>query len=130
MKSLVDLAFSVQEQARSMDSVSPMVQKALDAHRKEQEEAASKDIVETLRSLERRKAEDVRKVRRLKAELKRAKTGLDDLDRAWAYAQETANFLPLLAALGQIGPYDLPEPDRFHELTQVPSDFTPAGAGE
>ena len=130
MKSLVDLAFSVQEQVKSMDSVSPMVQKALDAHRSEREEAASKDIVEVLRAMDRSKSQSVKTIRRLKAELKRTKAALDELDRAWAYAQETANFLPVLAALGQIGAYDLPEPDRFAELTTVPSDFVPAGAGE
>lgn len=123
MRALVELALAVAEKERSGGDVSPMVQKALEKHRKEREEAASDEIVELLRTIERHKLGERQTVRRLKAQLKQVVNALDDLDRRWAFAQATNNFLPVLAFFGRVNRHDLANPDEWDVLTTVPSDF-------
>lgn len=130
MQALVELALAVHESERESESVSPIVKAALKKHREEQQEAASNDIVGLLRKMESQKLQTRKSIRRLKAELKTEKAKLDDLDRRWAYAQQTANFLPVLAFFGMIHKHDVSSPEDFDTLIRVPSDWTPEGAGE
>lgn len=123
MQALIELAMAINEKERASEDVSPMVAKALEKHRVEREEAASNDIVALLRRIESHKLEKVREIRRKKVELKKTVAGLDDLDRRWAYAQSTNNFLPVLAFFGEVDRNDMVSPEDFDALTRVPSDF-------
>ena len=123
MKALVELALAINEKEKASEEVSPMVQKALEKHREEREEAASNDIVKLLRQIEQHKMGERQNIRRLKADLKRTIDRLADLDRRWAFAQKTNNFLPVLAFFGQVNPHDLANPADFDALTKVPDDF-------
>jgi hypothetical protein len=55
--------------------------------------------------------------------VKKLVSGLNDLDRRWAYAQETSNFLPVLAYFERVSPNDLSDPSDFARLTTVPADW-------
>lgn len=120
---LVDLALAVSEQERSIEDVSPVVKKALEKHKAEQEEAASNSIVELLRTIENYKVTTRRDIRRLKSQLKKMTSCLNQLDHCWDYAQKTSNFLPVLAFLGKLNKHDLPNPEDYDKLTQVPENF-------
>jgi len=123
MKSLVELALAVTENEKQRENVSPVVKKALAKHREEQEEAASNDIVALLRRIETHKLEVRGDIRRIKAQLKSSVAGLGDLDRRWAYAESTANFLPVLAFFNLVSASDLANPADFQTMTTVPADF-------
>lgn len=122
MNALVELALAVTEENETT-GVSDMVKKALEKHRSEREEAAANDIVALLRTIEQHKQQQRATIRRLKGELSRAKAGLDDLDRRWAFAQKTNNFLPVLAFFNRVQRHQLANPDDFDTLTSVPKDF-------
>jgi len=124
MRALVELALAISEKEKAAGDVSPMVQKALEKHRQEREEAASNDIVTLLRDIESHKLAKRQEIRRLKAELKRTVSSLDDLDRRWAFAQSSNNFLPVLAFFNRVAPRDLANPEDFETLTKVPADFS------
>lgn len=130
MKALVALALAVQEGERSSNTVSPTTKKALEKYRLESEEAASNDIVELMRRIEDTKLATRATIRKLKAQTNAAVKGLNDLDRRWDYAQETDNFLPVLAYFGSIGPSDLSNPEDFAKLTTVPDDWKPSTPAE
>lgn len=129
MQALVELALAATEEERTT-GVSELVRKALTQHREEQQEAASNEIVSLLRRIEKDKQTQRREIRRLKAQLKRTKGNLDDLDRRWAYAQKTNNFLPVLRYFDMVRSYDLANPEDFDSLTSVPSDFEPDADSE
>lgn len=124
MRALIDLALAITEKERNASEVSPMVQKALEKHREEREEAASNDIVSLLREIESHKLNERQQIRILKNQLKKVTAGLNDLDRRWAYAQKSNNFLPVLKFFGRVTAHDIANPADFEELTSVPSDFT------
>lgn len=123
MNALVELALAISEKERASDDVSPMVKKALEKHRVEREEAASNDIVDLLRIIESHKLEKRQAIRKLKSQLKQEIAALGDLDRRWAYAQSSNNFLPVLGFFDRVTRNDLINPDDFDELTSVPKDF-------
>lgn len=122
--SLLDLALSAEEDGRAVKS--EVVRAALEQHRKEQAEKASSDIVALLKDMDKHKLESRAKIRKLKANLATVVNSLKVMDRAWAYAEETSNFLPVLACFGRVAPHDLPNPDDFQRLTTVPADWQPA----
>lgn len=125
MRALVELALAVSEKERASSEVSPMVQKALEKHRAEREEAASNDIVSLLRTIESHKQLKRQTIRQLKHQLRAEVAALDDLDRRWAFAQSSNNFLPVLQFFKLVMPQDLASPDEFAGLTKVPEDFNP-----
>jgi len=127
MRALIDLALAVEEGEKVREGVSETVKKALEKHRMEREEAASNDIVALLRRIEAHKLGSRAQIRRLKAELKKITSGLNDLDRCWEYAQSTNNFIPVLAFFGEVSASDLADPSSFESLSAVPADW---GKGE
>ena len=123
MRALVELALAINEEERQSDEASSMVQKALEKHRAEREEAASNDIVELLRMIDSHKTEKRQSIRQLKATLKKTIANLGDLDRRWAYAQKTNNFIPVLEFFNKVEAGDLSNPSDFAALSVVPGDF-------
>jgi hypothetical protein len=123
MNALVELALAISEKEKVSEDVSDVVKTALEKHRQEREEAASNDIVALLRQIETHKLEQRRNIRKLKSELNCTVKALDDLDRRWAYAQATNNFLPVLAFFHSVSPNDLVNSEDFDLLTTVPADF-------
>ena len=126
MKSLVELAFAVQENETGTGNVSDLVAASLKKYQVKKEEEASDDIVALLRQIDQRKLSDRAEVRRLRAQATAIVRKMDDLDRAWSYAQETNNFLPVLALFDMVSAYDMPDPQQYAEMTAVPADFDPA----
>ena len=125
MRALVELALAISDKEKTSESASPVVQKAMEKHRAEREESASDDIVQLLREIEETKIRKRAEIRLLKAKVSKAVSGLKDLDRRWAYAEETSNFLPVLAYFDRANSNDLSNPDEWDKLSQVPADFTP-----
>lgn len=126
MKALVELAMAISDKEKTSDSVSPMVKKALEKHREEREEAASNDIVSLLRDIEQHKNHSRAQIKRLKAQVSGEVKKLNDLDRRWAYAEETSNFIPALAFFNLVNEADLTVPEDWDKLSQVPADWKPA----
>jgi predicted nucleic acid-binding Zn-ribbon protein len=123
MNALVELALTIEDEGRVPENVSPVVQAALEKHRAEKAEEASNDIVALLRQIEKHKLAKRSEIRKLKAQLKTLVAGLTDLDRRWAFAQTTSNFLPVLSFFDMVSRHDLADPSAFERLTQVPTDF-------
>lgn len=126
MKALIDLAVAVAEKEEN-SNMSPVVQKAMEKHRQEREEAASNDIVELLRMMEGFKAQARKDIKRARVEMNRLKGRLDEVDRRWAYAESTANFLPVLQFFNKVVACDLTNPEDFDQLTSVPRDWKSGG---
>lgn len=122
MKALVDLAVAVEER-ETTTGVSEMVQRALEAHKATRQEAAFQDIAELVEKIETHKLTQRAEIRRLKAGLKKITNGLDTLDRCWAFAQKSNNFMPVLAFFNLVSPDDLANPEDFNKMTSVPPDF-------
>lgn len=122
MKALIELALAVSEGEQTQD-VSPLVKQALEQCKAESEAAAATDIVALVRKIEAHKLDERKKIRHAKAQLKRMVAALEDLDRRWAFAQGSNNFLPVLAFFGEVSPNDLLNPDDFDKLTNVPADW-------
>lgn len=91
---------------------------AVEKIRKEKEEAAASELVEVLKAVESYKAMARSNIKHHKEQLKAMKRGLDAVDRAMAYADETNNFLPLLIMLGAARHDNNP-------LCEVPADWQP-----
>ena len=130
MKSLVELAFAVQEKGVSAGDVSELVAKSMKQHQAKKEEEACDDIVALLSKIDRRKLNDRTEVRRLRAQANSIVKRMGELDRAWAYAQSSNNFLPVLALFGEVTSHDMPDPQQFSEMTTVPADFVVDPEGE
>ncbi|MHA2279972.1 MAG: hypothetical protein ACXAC5_03725 [Promethearchaeota archaeon] len=122
MKALIELAMAVSEGEQARD-VSDLVKQAMEQFRAESEAAASTDIVELVRTIEAHKVAERKSIKKLKVDLKRMVAKLEDLDRRWAYAQSTNNFLPVLVFFGKAHASDLINPDDFDKLSTVPADW-------
>lgn len=122
MKALIELATSVLEGEKAQD-VSDLVKSALEQIQAENQAKAASDIVALVRRIEAHKLEQRTEIRRLKAQLNKIVAGLDDLDRCWAYAQKTNNFLPVLKLFGLVQPRDLLDASTFDAVTSVPDSF-------
>lgn len=122
MKALVELAQAVAEGEKSQD-VSELVQSAMDQYREETKSAASADIVALVRKIETHRQEQRLEIRRAKAKLKQIIAGLEDMDRRWAYAQSTNNFMPVLELFSLVNRDDLVNPADFDTLARVPADW-------
>jgi len=122
MKALVDLAMAVQDGERTQD-VSPLVKQALEQFKTEREAEASTEIVELVRKIEQYKITHRDAIRKLKVQIKALVSDLETLDLRWAYAQQSNNFLPVLAFFEMVHRTDLLNPADFDKLTAVPSEF-------
>jgi phosphoribosyl-ATP pyrophosphohydrolase len=92
---------------------------AVEKSRQEKAAEASDTILEVLRAMEKAKTRHRDTLRRLRRQEKAEKQALDDLDRAWLYAQKEQNFGPLLVLLGLVGM-------QHREVTrEVPEDWSP-----
>jgi len=122
MKALIELATSVLEGEKAQD-VSDLVKSALEQIQAENQAKAASDIVDLVRKIETHKVEQRTEIRKLKAQLNKVVAGLDDLDRRWAYAQKTNNFLPVLRVFGLVQPHDLLDHSTYDAVTNVPDSF-------
>jgi hypothetical protein len=129
MKALVELAEAISEGEKAQD-VSELVQSALEQYKAETKSAASTDIVSLVRKIEQHKVEKKKEIRRLKRSLNDVIGGLKELDRRWAYAQKSNNFMPVLEHFGLVDRNQLVNPSDFDELVRVPSDFKETKAEE
>jgi len=120
---LVELALASVETNGSVSS--DLVQSALEEYRKEQKQASGKEIIGLLKSIDEFKLKTRAELRKVRATENKLKSALDTMDRAWAYAEVTNNFLPVLALFGQVAKHDVPNPDDFEKLTSVPAEWKP-----
>ena len=102
-----------------------MVKQALEAHRASKKAAAFQDIADLVDRIEGHKVAERAKIRKIKVELRKVTSALDELDRRWAYAQETNNFVPVLAFFNMVSANDLANPDDFAKLSSVLADWQP-----
>jgi len=118
---LVELALASVETNGSVSS--ELVQEALEEYRKEQKAASGKEIIALLKEMDTFKLRTRGELRKVRAQEHKLKASLDAVDRAWAYAEETNNFLPVLALFGKVQRHDMPNPDDFDKLTTVPAEW-------
>lgn len=124
MRALIDLALAVSDGEKVANNVSDVVRQALEQMKVERESAAAQDIVSVLKTMEVERTKSRKEIRRLKMEAKRLVDRLNQMDRAWAFAQETNNFVPVLRHLGLAQESDF-EPEDFAKLSEIPADWTP-----
>lgn len=126
MQALIDLSLSANDEQKQDSNVSEVVRRALTKHREEQAEAASTEIVALLRRMEAHKVTARKEIRQLRNRAKHEVARLAELDRAWAYAEQTNNFLPVLVYFGiPVSRHDFSDPAEYERMTQVPEDFNP-----
>jgi hypothetical protein len=118
---LVELALTSVETSDSISS--DLVKEALEEYQKEQKAASGKEIIALLKSIDSFKLKTRAELRKVRATEKKLKASLDAVDRAWKYAEQTNNFLPVLALFNQVHAHDMPNPDDFEKLTTVPADW-------
>ncbi len=119
---LVELALASIETGESVTS--DLVRSALKQHREEQQLASGKEIIELLKEIDTFKRSTVGELRKVRAQETTLKKSLNAVDLAWAYAEETNNFLPVLALFNKILSCDVPNPEDFEKLTTVPADWS------
>lgn len=100
------------------------VKAALEKAREEAKSSMTDALVEGLRTVKQLKTTHVASIRSLKARIDSEKSRLDAYDRAWAYGNETGNFVPWFALLGK-SYNDLGLSwDDFTRLVLVPENWT------
>ena len=126
MNSLVSLAQTSLDKVEE-EGTSDLVKQAIRAHQQNQEAAACEEIIKILRVFEEKKTflkksirEDKRSIQDIKASIKNKVERLNEVDRAWAWAQKSNNFIPLMLCLGH--QVKIPSED-LEKLREIPADF-------
>lgn len=79
----------------------------MEANRRDASKKVAKQLVEILNLAEDRKQRNVQRIRAIRAEERRIKQELDDIDNAQELAESEANFIPLCKTLGLIDTQEL-----------------------
>lgn len=103
------------------------IQAALKEEMEENQRQASKQVakqlVEILNFAEDRKQANVQRIRQIRAEERRLKQELDNIDKAQELAETKANFIPLCATLGLIDRFELNNIAGNHpEVLEIPEE--------
>ena len=117
------LALSGNQDADLIDNLggnfSDALKQAMAKRNAERAEEASGQILQIMRRIETTKNASRIRLHELRAQEKVEKKKLDDVDRAWAFAQHTQDFGPILCCLNLVGAYPA-------EVTrEVPSNWNP-----
>ena len=113
VESLVTLAgkgggeSDLQKYDRLPANIREALKEEMEANRRDASKKVAKQLVEILNLAEERKQRNVQRIRALRAEERRLKQELDDIDDAQELAESEANFIPLCKTLGLIHGHEL-----------------------
>ena len=99
---------------------------AMDAHEEELNGKQKTEVLDLLRKIERKRQSRRQQIRSYRKQVESWVTDLDKLDRAFLYAQEVGNFLPVLQHLCLYdNGFECEPSDKV-----IPDDWSPTSAGE
>ena len=112
---------SLASDGEKQEGMSSFVQEALATHKANTQKEAAEEIVKLLQKMEEEKMHQRQSIKAAKRMAKNATNQLDNIDRAWAFGEETQNFLPIMQMMGVIH-FTL---DTTGMVTKVPESWKP-----